>query len=191
MVFRIPKKYRASVKLLTEAHEELDWSDVITIVEGDIFSSVDHLAHCVSMDFEMKSGISEDFKQEFGGVEALFNQRIRPGGVAISSDQMVRGGRMETRYLYYLVVKTKYNDKPSYGILERSLQAMKTHAVEHEVDMICVPKLGGGYDGLHWKKVYELLHWVFESTEIHICVYVPPRIGVVDAAVDDGAKALA
>ena len=34
--------------------------------KGDIFSSEDNLAHCVSMDFAMFKGVAKEFKSRFG-----------------------------------------------------------------------------------------------------------------------------
>ncbi len=46
------------------------------------------------------------------------------------------------RYIYNLVTKERYSDKPTYEALERSLESMREHAKKHGVKEIAMPKIG-------------------------------------------------
>lgn len=55
--------------------------------KGDLFSSEDSLAHCVSEDFNMSKGIAVIFKKWFGHVEDLKNTRTKTGGCTFLIDK--------------------------------------------------------------------------------------------------------
>jgi len=46
----------------------------VTEVRGDLFTSPDSLAHCVSRDLHMGKGIATAFKKQFGGIYELRQQ---------------------------------------------------------------------------------------------------------------------
>ena len=71
-------------------------------VTGDLFScpSTVSLCHCISTDIAMGKGIAVAFKQYFGGVTELKQQKKRVGEVAV----LKRG----ERYVYYLVSDTPH-----------------------------------------------------------------------------------
>lgn len=98
-------------------------SDCVRELDGDLFAAPkDHsLAHCVASDLKMGAGIAVRFKQLFKGVDELRAQSVGVGGVAVLKD----GGR----FVYYLITKEGSYDKPTYGDLTRSLEAMRKHMV--------------------------------------------------------------
>lgn len=67
-----------------------------TIV-GDLFSSTDSLAHCVSEDFAMSKGVAVGFRDSFGGVDDLLSQNVQAGGLGVLS--------RDDRWVFYLVTK--------------------------------------------------------------------------------------
>lgn len=85
------------------------------------------------------------------------------GGVAVLD--------RNNRYIYYLITKEKYFDKPTYQTLHSSLEAMRNHALLNDVKSLAMPKIGCGLDGLQWPKVKGLLEEVFKHTEIEINVW--------------------
>lgn len=133
--------------------------------KGDLFScdECDSLAHCVSKDLRMGKGIATLFKQKFQGLSELKLQAKDVGDVAV-----LQRGR---RFVYYLITKQRYFDKPTYQTLEQSLQAMKAHCVTNNVKSLSMPRIGCGLDKLQWPQVEEVLNKVFRDTGIVITVY--------------------
>lgn len=133
--------------------------------KGDLFSCDDteSLAHCVSKDLNMGKGIATLFKKRFGRVTELKEQGKDVGNMAVLKD-----GK---RFVYYLITKPRYFHKPSYKTLEQSLQAMKSHCVQNNVESICMPRIGCGLDRLEWNKVENMLNRLFQDTSIAITVY--------------------
>ncbi|XP_078663241.1 ADP-ribose glycohydrolase OARD1-like [Branchiostoma floridae x Branchiostoma belcheri] len=134
-------------------------------VRGDLFScpETDSLVHCISQDCHMGKGIAVIFKKKFGRVEELKRQGQKPGGVAVL--------KTEQRYVYYLVTKEKYWQKPTYRSLESSLQAMRAHCEQHQVSRLAMPRIGCGLDRLQWDRVSQMLQSIFSDTDITITVY--------------------
>ncbi|XP_064629783.1 ADP-ribose glycohydrolase OARD1-like [Lineus longissimus] len=138
-----------------------------TLVEkkGDLFNCDDceSLAHCISADIRMGKGIATLFKSKFGGILELQSQGQKKGGLAVLKRQ--------NRFIYYLITKSKYWEKPTYPDLAASLYAMREHALKEKVTNISMPKIGCGLDKLQWDKVTGILRNTFEDTDMKITVY--------------------
>ncbi|XP_038057758.1 ADP-ribose glycohydrolase OARD1-like isoform X2 [Patiria miniata] len=132
---------------------------------GDLFGCSDEecLAHCISEDVRMGKGIAKIFKEKYGGVKELMNQGVKPGGVAV----LKRGNR----FIYYLVTKEKYWNKPTYDSLARSLRAMAEHCVRNNVQSVSMPRIGCGLDGLRWDRVAAVIRDTLGRTDITVTVY--------------------
>ena len=111
--------------------------------EGDLFQldSSFALAHCVSVDLRMGAGIAVLFRDKFGGVAELREQRPEIGGVCYLKRE---------RYVFYLITKAVYRDKPTYDNLTASLEHCKAMCESLEVRKLGIPRLGCGLDGLQW-----------------------------------------
>ena len=57
------------------------------------------------------------------------------------------------------------------GTLQKSLEALCTHAVLNGVKKLAIPRLGCGLDKLQWDKVSELIEDIFSKSDIEITVY--------------------
>ena len=88
---------------------------------------------------------------------------IKPGGVAI----LERNGR----FIYYLITKVTYSDKPTYDSLRSSLESMKEHCLKHKVKHLAMPRIGCGLDLLKWEEVSVILIETFHDTDVAITVY--------------------
>ena len=144
-------------------------SFVLTESVGDLFAAADggpkpiSLAHCVSQCLTMSKGIATTFKSKYGRVDELKRQNALVGQVAVLEDQ--------GRFVYYLVTKPTYRDKPTYKTLESALRHMKQHMLDNDIKLLAIPTLGCGLDKLDWPKVRVLLHEVFGDTDFHIRMY--------------------
>lgn len=132
---------------------------------GDLFTcpAIDALAHCISEDCRMGAGIAVLFKKKFGGIDELLAQKQQPGQCAVL--------RISDRFVYYLVTKKKYNQKPTYDNLRKSLVSMREHCLDHGVNSISMPRIGCGLDKLKWENVASIITEVFQDTKISITVY--------------------
>ncbi|XP_068015900.1 ADP-ribose glycohydrolase OARD1 [Melanerpes formicivorus] len=146
-------------------HFPRDQQERIRSVKGDLFSCPGGaaLAHCISEDCRMGAGIALLFKERFGGVQELLQQKKRTGEVAVL--------QREQRFIYYLITKKKVSHKPTYESMRQSLEAMRAHSLSNGVSDICMPRIGCGLDGLEWSKVSAILGEVFGGTDINITVY--------------------
>ena len=150
---------KVGIKSLSSAFE-------LNVVYGDLFKNPGPnacLAHCISRDLKMSKGIAKIFRETFGRINELAEQRAEIGEVAI-----LKEGR---RFIYNLVTKAKYSDFPSYESLRQSLVAMKKHAIENKVKEIAMPKIGCGLDKLDWNAVRTLIKNIFMQTDVSITVY--------------------
>ena len=133
---------------------------------GDLFKcpASASLAHCVSACLRMGKGIATSFKSTFGHVLELMEQKQGVGGCAVL--------KAKDRWVYYLVTKEKYWQKPTYDSLRKSLIVMRDHAVKNKVKHICMPRIGTGLDELDWKVVSPILYDVFADFCVQITVYI-------------------
>lgn len=132
---------------------------------GDLFDAPEEsaLAHCISADIAMGKGIATIFKRKFGGVEELKKQGKKIGEVAVL--------KRDNRFIYYLITKARYWQRPTYEDLRKSLQDMKRHCRENSVSRIAMPQIGCGLDGLSWSNVSDILHNVFKQERVTITIY--------------------
>ena len=67
----------------------------------------------------------------------------------------------EKPYIYNLVTKERFYDKPNLSTLSKTLEAMNIHASTNDVSTIAIPKLGCGLDQMNWQEVVKLLCDIF------------------------------
>merc|ERR1712192_8699 len=132
---------------------------------GDLFSAPHNmsLAHCISQDCAMGKGIAKQFSERFGRVNEIMEQHVKVGGVAILKDK--------ERYIYNLVTKQKYHEKPAMTDLRSSLLEMRKHMKEKGVESVGMPRIGCGLDLLDWRQVKRLLEEVFNDSSINIVIF--------------------
>ena len=135
----------------------------VTEKQGDLFTSDASLAHCISADLSMGKGIATLFKNKFGKVDKLAEQHVTPGGCAYLKDG--------NRYIFYLVTKDHYWNKPTYETLKNSLIACKNLCVYLKMTRLAMPRIGAGLDRLEWPKVLDIIHQVFDKTAIQVTIY--------------------
>jgi O-acetyl-ADP-ribose deacetylase (regulator of RNase III) len=135
----------------------------IVEVTGDLMTARDSLCHCVSECLAMGKGIAVLFKQQFGRVDELKQQRVGVGGAAVLA--------AESRFIYYLVTKPRFFDKPTYASLGASLTVMLQHMQQNGVRSVSMPEIGCGLDGLSWPTVKQLLSDLLAGTGITCTVY--------------------
>ena len=174
-VFAKNKKELTMVDVITKALSDISFStdaqffvcrgkSSVKEINGDLFSSRQSLAHCVSEDLAMGAGIAKIFKHQFKNVQYLRQQRIGVGKVAILP--------VDSRFIYYLVTKKRHFDKPTYANVRYSLVEMRNHALEKQVSQISMPAIGCGLDKLNWDRMKLIIKEVFLHTDIDITIYL-------------------
>lgn len=142
---------------------------VLVEQKGDLFTSTDSLAHCVSLDLHMNAGIALRFKSEFGHADAL-RKVVKQDGCSVPSVVLMYD-KPRQRYIYYLITKERYFDKPTYASLHETLLMMKEHAQANKVGRIAIPRLGCGLDKLEWSRVSADIQQMFRDCDMTITVY--------------------
>lgn len=128
-------------------------------MKGNLFDSHEALVHCVSRDFAMSAGISKTFNTLYGGKDELINQHVHVGQVAFLK---------RDKYIYYMVTKEKYWQKPTYDNVRLCLIDLFRLCQLHGVNAIAMPKIGCGLDKLEWDKVKQI---IMEEAIMKVYVY--------------------
>ena len=137
---------------------------MLVFQRGNLFEATCSLGHCVSRDFKMSRGIALQFRKRFGRVPELLLQRARVGEIAVL--------RQDQRFVYYLVTKNKFHQKPSIFTVRSSLLAMREHMVAHGIRTAALPKVASGLDGIPWPEVKRELEEIFELAPLTVIVYI-------------------
>ena len=124
------------------------------------------IGHCISADAKMSKGFAE-----------LLSQQVRGHRDTCRRTKLLTGqtfpfwDRVGNRYIYNLVTKTKFSEKPTQPTLSLTLEEMKPHARLYGISTIAIPKIGCGLDQTNWQEVVKLLRDNFAYSNIRIVVY--------------------
>ena len=132
-------------------------------IKKDLFKVEDkyYLAHCISSDCAMGAGIAVEFEKRF----KLRSKLLKNSNVVRKFPTCILEGKTLN-----LITKEKYWHKPTYDSLLGALGVMKSIAIDNDIKYIAMPTIGSGLDRLNWNKVKEIIHEVFEHTDIEILV---------------------
>ena len=137
---------------------------------GDIFSSKDNLAHCVSMDFAMFKGVAKEFKSRFG----VPTQKATVGQIAVLRvrDTVTRGKYQPGRLIFFLVTKGKFFYKPKLSNIRRSLLSLKNYMMTNGIKSVSLPRIGSGLDRQDWPTIRNIITDIFStSPDIIVTIY--------------------
>ena len=91
-------------------------------------------------------------------------------------------------YIYNLVTKERFFDKPNLSTLSKILKAMKIHASTNGISAIAIRKLGCGLDQMNWQEVVKLLRDIFAYADVQIIVYTLEENGVHALSAENDAE---
>ena len=141
--------------------------------EDSILQQPHSIGHCISADAKMSKGFADLLSQRFPGLrEACRRTNLLTGQTFPFWDQT------GNRYIYNLITRTKYSEKPNLPTLSLTLEEMKSHARLYGISTIAVPKIGCGLDRMNWQQVLKLLRDIFAYWNIRIVVYTLEENGV-------------
>lgn len=131
---------------------------------GDLFTSEMSKAHCVSADQRQGAGIALQFRRRYGRIDELVQQNKGVGEVAYFKNK-------DGEYIFTLITKKCYWEKPTYRNLCRCLNALSELCEKLGVWRLAIPRIGCGLDGLSWNGVKKCIESVWEDTPMQIVVY--------------------
>ena len=126
---------------------------------GNLFESKDTLAQCISSDLKMSAGIAGSFKRKV------------PYNFPESTKSPLFVQILDERFIFVLVTKKRFFQKPMHNSLRQSLEAMTNHANKHKITEISMPKAGCVLDRLEWHKVGRLIKEICAQSKSTITVY--------------------
>ena len=109
--------------------------------ENSILQQPNSIGHCISADARMSKG----FAQFLSGRVPRLRRTCRRANL-LKYQVFPFWDSSSRRYIYNLVKKKKYSDKPDLQTLATTLQIMQSHATMHGVSTIAIPKIGCGLD---------------------------------------------
>lgn len=141
-----------------------DRETVICEYHGDLFENApgdSALVHCVSACLSMSKGIATEFKSRFGGVNELRSQNLKVGDVGVLNRYTPDASHF--RYVFYMVTKSKYYERPLQTDFERALIELARVCDENDIDTLSMPRIGCGLDKLKWEWVRNTMERVFHN----------------------------
>ena len=152
------------VKTFSSSPVSICVSEMLVFKRGNLFEATCSLGHCVSQDLRMSRGIARQFRERFGRIPELLCQRARVGEIAVLQH--------DHRFLYYLVTKKKFYQKPTLYTVRSSLLAMREHMIAHGVQTAALPRVATGLDRVPWLEIKRELEEIFELAPLTVVVYV-------------------
>ena len=141
--------------------------------DNSIIQQPNSIGHCISADAKMSKGFADFLSHKIPGLLSTCKKaKLLMAQVFLFWDSTSR------RYIYNLVTKQRFFDKPDLSTLFTTLEAMKSHAAMHGVSTIAIPKIGCALDQMNWQEVVKLLRDVFAYSDIHVVVYTLESHGV-------------
>lgn len=125
---------------------------MIKYIKGDLFTSKNSLAHCISKDLVMGAGIAVIFSRKWGDEirdEDIY--RNTPIGECLTVEVE------NSRYVFNLITKKYCYLKPNILAVEKAIIDMFKDAKALGIKVISMPKIGCGLDKLQWGNVSELI----------------------------------
>ena len=124
--------------------------------ENSILQQPNSIGRCISADAEMSKVCAQFLSETIPPLRRTCRR------ANLLKDQVFPfWDSSSRRYIYDLVTKGKYSDKPDLQTLATTLQSMHSHATMHRVSTIAIPKIGCGLDQMNWQDEVKLLRDVF------------------------------
>ena len=138
---------------------------IFTGNENSILDQPNSIGHCISADAQMSKGFARFLSERVPQLRRTCRR------ANLLKDQVFPfWDSSSRRYIYNLVTKEKYADKPVLQTLA-TFQNMQAHATMHGISTIAIPQIGCGLDQMNWQEVFKLLRDIFAYSDIQIVVY--------------------
>lgn len=134
-------------------------------VYGDLLTSSDSLAHCVSSDFAMSAGVANDIRLRYRHQFILRSNSWPIGTTA-------RVKVYDDKFIFYLVTKRHYLDIPLLCDIRSTLFELARWIDLLNIKHLSIPLLACGRAHQQWKNVKAEITSVFDNVDITISVYI-------------------
>ncbi len=133
-------------------------------VKQDLFAVSEdyYLAHCISNDYALGTGIAKEFDEKYD-MSFKLNHTYPITEVNINKALLVGN-------VFNLVTKQRYFHKPTYISLLDSLVDMREQCEKLNIKKLAMPKNTFGLDRLDWEQVKVIIEDVFKDMDIEILV---------------------
>lgn len=126
-----------------------------------------HIVCTTDSEFSMKHGITKILNSVYDNLKTRLRKNYKDyffneeGPIAIPIDD-----------IFVLVVKNEPREKATINNLKLALENLREWCIQEQIDRLYMPKLCCGYDGLDFADVENVIHEVFDSTDIIITICV-------------------
>ena len=118
--------------------------------EDSIIQQPNSIGHSISADARMGKGFADFLSHRISGLKQTCRKaRLSMGQVYSYWDST---GKC---YIYKLVTKERFCNKPNLWTLSKTLEAMNIHASKNGVSTIAIPEIGCGLDQMNWQESFE------------------------------------
>ena len=150
-----------------------EFLQIIYGTEHSILQQPNSIGHCISADARMGKSFADFLSHRIPGLRSTCRKaKLFMGQVFPFWDSTGQ------RYIYNLVTKERFCDKPNLSTLSKTLEANKIHAGTNSISTIAIPKLGCGLDQMNWQEVVKLLRDIFAYAALQVVVYTLEEMGV-------------
>jgi hypothetical protein len=162
------RQYEQEYQYFTDLNKDVR---PLRYIETHLLSKRDNIAHCISVDAYMRIGIAFQLATGIPGLKeyCLMNQSEKGETIAFRQEE-------QDRWIYNLVTKEHYYDKPHYEDVERALENMRLIMSKQGMTTVTVPKIACGIDGLSWPIIEDTIKRVFHQTDVEVTVCVRPKL---------------
>ena len=167
-------QYNEGFLLHSTAPCEPNTQEKIQILNGNdesIFQTNTAIAHCISADAKMSKGFAKTIWRRVNGLHEHCRR-----AKAIVGSALPYWNPESFNFMYNLITKSKFPEKPTLDNLRISLENMRGHALLNNVTKILMPKIGCGLDKLQWVDVFELIRVNFTYSGIQIQIITKREI---------------
>ena len=150
-----------------------EFLQIIYGTEESILQQPYSIGHCISAVARKSEGFADFLSHRIPGLKLTCRKaKLLMGQVFPFWDSIGK------RYIYNLVTKERFYDKPNLSTLSETLEAMKIHGSSNGVSTIAITRLGCGLDQMKWQVVVKLLRDILAYADVQIVVYTLEENGI-------------
>jgi len=111
----------------------------------------------------MSKGLAAQITNKFGDASSQLNKLKPMVGEAIPIN-------IGSRTIYYLIIKQKYFQKPTYENIRTALQNLKKTMNKLHDYKIAIPTIAAGLDKRNWSMIKQLIYSEFQNSNIELLI---------------------